>query len=441
MTDSELNLTNSLSFTAIDKHFYTGKYNQQEKIFDILCDHVTQNGTKEPVYYGMYTGKVAKKDKKAFLDDILSIEGCKQLNHNVSSNKSYNYIEQFKRRAHTTCQLLFPKGHVILSVQNSGKFSMEISIINEDIVIELSKICKKYALPYEEHKFAHVIVTDCRGGLTISDIGVPGKELIKNNYSTSAVKSFQKIIEDLRSSDPCGRISVLHGAPGTGKTYYIRGIIEAVNKGLFIIVPPDLIPNLSGPNVLPLLLRIKNDYPNDPMIFILEDADSVLCPRGMDNMSHISGLLNFGDGILGCSLDTRIIATTNADKFDIDKAIKRSGRISQIVEFDALPYNQAAEIFTSLSGIDDLDKVSEYLDDRKITLSDIYAKAKPFKSSDKGKKSDPDEQGGEGRLKEGSLDKLSVKANTLKAISWQQPMSRQPSGVNEEAEDSEIDDV
>jgi hypothetical protein len=56
---------------------------------------------------------------------------------------------------------------------------------------------------------------------------------------------------------------------------------------------------------------------NCPILFIIEDADDCLVPRGSGNVSTISSLLNYTDGIFGSMLDLRIIATTNAEKMEI----------------------------------------------------------------------------------------------------------------------------
>ena len=87
-----------------------------------------------------------------------------------------------------------------------------------------------------------------------------------------------------------------------------------------------------------------------PVVFILEDGDNVLTPRGKENLSLISTLLNFTSGILGSMLDIRAIATTNSPTKDIDPALMRPGRLSAHVTVGPLSTEQAIKIFKRLTG-------------------------------------------------------------------------------------------
>ena len=129
-------------------------------------------------------------------------------------------------------------------------------------------------------------------------------------------------------------------------TYMVRGVLMDVPKAMFVIVPPTMVSSIGGPELLPLLLRTKEDYgKKGPVILILEDADDCLAPRGSDNMSQISSLLNLGDGIFGSLFDIRILATTNAKAKDIDRAITRDMRLSKRMSIQPLPYKDANVIY------------------------------------------------------------------------------------------------
>jgi SpoVK/Ycf46/Vps4 family AAA+-type ATPase len=83
---------------------------------------------------------------------------------------------------------------------------------------------------------------------------------------------------------------------------------------------------------------------------ILEDADNILTPRGKDNLSLISTLLNMTSGILGSMLDIRAVATTNSPTKDIDPALMRPGRLSSHVTVGELDKEKAASVFKRLTG-------------------------------------------------------------------------------------------
>jgi SpoVK/Ycf46/Vps4 family AAA+-type ATPase len=118
---------------------------------------------------------------------------------------------------------------------------------------------------------------------------------------------------------------------------------------MFVIVPPNMIASMGGPELLPLLLKTKEDYgKKGPIVLILEDADQCLAPRHETDPSSISTILNLGDGIFGSLFDMRIIATTNAKAKEIDTAIVRDMRLSKRITVDHLPYELADKIYKRL---------------------------------------------------------------------------------------------
>ena len=59
-------------------------------------------------------------------------------------------------------------------------------------------------------------------------------------------------------------------------------------------------------------------------------------------------LLNLTDGLLGESLGIQIIATFNTDVKNIDKALLRKGRLSQIYEFKPLSMDRVNRLLNKL---------------------------------------------------------------------------------------------
>lgn len=81
-----------------------------------------------------------------------------------------------------------------------------------------------------------------------------------------------------------------------------------------------------------------------PLVLIIEDADTMLLPRETDNIAEVSTLLNLTDGLIGQSLDIRVVLTTNAGVFKLDKALTRPGRLCRAIEFPLLDLNHARKI-------------------------------------------------------------------------------------------------
>jgi hypothetical protein len=211
-------------------------------------------------------------------------------------------------------------------------------------------------------------------GYHIRRVGVAGSPLERGNYSREVLAAYDHIVEDLNTDSPCGRLVVLAGEPGTGKTYLVRSLLACNPRAAFILVPPHLIASMSGPELLPTLISAKDEM-SGPIALVIEDADQCLVPRDKtgnirdSNMNAISSLLNLGDGILGSILDVRIIATTNAHEIQFDDAIMRDGRLCKHAHVGLLPAAVAAQALTRLTG-------KKLAFSKDVPLATVYKKAR-----------------------------------------------------------------
>ncbi len=185
------------------------------------------------------------------------------------------------------------------------------------------------------------------GGLSLRSIGDINHTLVESNYNPKAIEGYNHITECLGSEDPCGRLILLQGPPGVGKSYMIRSLVSSI-KSTFIVVGSDMISSLTGPAILPVIMGCVNSEEKKPITFILEDADIALAHRKKGDVSHLSGLLNLGDGLLGELLDIRILATTNAEMLDLDPAITRPGRMCQHISLKPFSGKEAAALYNSM---------------------------------------------------------------------------------------------
>lgn len=215
-------------------------------------------------------------------------------------------------------------------------------------------------------------LTKTSDGLDLVSLGKASNELERGNYEDRVLADYDHVISDFKSTDPCGRLVLLNGPPGTGKTYLIKGLLSSVQNALFILVPPNLVGQFSNPEFIPSLLDLKNHQSGKrgPTIMLIEDADDILVPRGGDNMDSISGCLNLTDGIMGHLIDLRIVASTNAKKRTIDDALLRPGRMCKQIEVGHLSNKTALSVFKRLTGRD------VEFDQRNYTLAEVYAKAR-----------------------------------------------------------------
>lgn len=212
----------------------------------------------------------------------------------------------------------------------------------------IDKFAVRRETPKEEFQKEVYTLMATAAGYKIGQLGRIGRKFIPDNYPPDIRESFNKLVENIRAENPFGRLSILTGAPGTGKTFFIKGLIEEFKKVKFIMVDPGIMTNISGPNLISTFLEEAN--PDYPIVLCIEDADSCLVGRMQDNMSYISSLLNLTDGIYGESLNIHVIASTNQKKVEIDPALARPGRMHQMIEFRKLNKEEAENIYKRETG-------------------------------------------------------------------------------------------
>jgi hypothetical protein len=148
-----------------------------------------------------------------------------------------------------------------------------------------------------------------------------------------------KLMKCLKESDK--GIAFLHGEPGTGKTTYIRYLINQVQKKV-IFLPPYLTDFISSPEFIPFVA----EHPKS--VWIIEDAESVVMKRQAGSSQGISNILNISDGILGDCFKCQIVATFNTARAQIDEALLRKGRLIVEHQFGKLDVPHSQKLLDSL---------------------------------------------------------------------------------------------
>ncbi len=266
------------------------------------------------------------------------------------------YLEDFSKKGgrliHKTVgesgdNLIFMWEDGLLDLQINGTYvTVKAMSQREELVRDLIAYFKEQWAEVERTGHIYAI-TKYGPNLNLSSLGNAGIPLVAGNYTPKVMEDYKHVIKDLQSEVPSGRITVMRGAPGTGKTHLIRAMLLEVTDALFVLVNPDMIVDLAGPELLPLLLSYRGGR-EGPIVLVLEDADRCLVKRAADNISSIQSLLNMGDGILGSMLDLRIIATTNAKKLELEEALTRKGRISKDMEVGPLDAATAHGVYGRL---------------------------------------------------------------------------------------------
>lgn len=179
------------------------------------------------------------------------------------------------------------------------------------------------------------------GGFEIEAMEIKKPEWsIDDNYNEDFLPVHEVIVQRLQQKQDKG-IVLLHGAPGTGKTSYIRHLIGTVDKK-FIFLPPAMAGALTDPG----LISILTENPNS--IFVIEDAENILVGRDSNRNSPVSTLLNISDGLLADCLNIQIICSFNTDLSKVDNALLRKGRLIAKYDFQALSPAKAQQLSDKL---------------------------------------------------------------------------------------------
>jgi len=195
---------------------------------------------------------------------------------------------------------------------------------------------------------------------------LPADVDINANYGIEFEKINSTITEKLGKKT--FGLYVLHGAPGTGKSTYIKWLANSIDKK-FIYIPEFMAGMINDPAVMQLFM----EYPNS--VIVLEDAEKLILNRDNDSNSSMTSLiLNLTDGIMADIMKLSIIVTYNTKSENIDKALLRKGRLQYIHEFKPLSKNDTINLMSThgitKKQIDELQKKDLIKDE--MTLADIY---------------------------------------------------------------------
>ena len=258
--------------------------------------------------------------------------------------------------AHRWDELIFQYGrHAFVCADDSRLFSYAASL--SEAQSQADEFTKRFGTVSESSCSA-------RGGsfqlITVGTMGPSGTESVSLDASTVLSDEqldlhfrdgFANWHRDFGRKLSCSSygLTIFEGAPGTGKTSYLRHLMGALKEShRFYFIPTSTMGVLSDPSFIEFWSRQRRVHANRKFVVILEDSDVALMTRASDNREHVSALLNLTDGMLGDFLRLQIICTINCTTADIDPALLRPGRLLQHRVFTRLSPCEAAHLAKAL---------------------------------------------------------------------------------------------
>lgn len=139
-------------------------------------------------------------------------------------------------------------------------------------------------------------------------------------------------------------LTVLTGAPGTGKTTLLRSLAQwLAGTHVFYFMPAARFAAVESGEIVTFWIN-ESRTSKLKKVLILEDAESVLLRRGDDNREKVATLLNLTDGMLGDALGLHVVCTLNSELADLDPALLRPGRLVAHRDFELLTADEAIHL-------------------------------------------------------------------------------------------------
>lgn len=252
--------------------------------------------------YGIYASKNVWKDFTQKLSDMRSVQ--------TQSDSGYFFADEalcyLYYNIHSTHVSITTVGSTEFLEQMYNQFESEFDFVTNQIEWIYSSDGKSIEIPLQHDRMP---MAEMYPFLEGQDLGEYYDNFMDSNAS----------------------ILLLIGPPGTGKTTFIRGLLQHTNSSALVSYDA---------NILEKDYVFADFIEGDKSVLVLEDADMFLKSRKEGNtMMH--KFLNVGDGLV-TTRNKKLVFSTNLPSIsDIDPALVRPGRCYDILHFGELNQTEA----------------------------------------------------------------------------------------------------
>lgn len=196
---------------------------------------------------------------------------------------------------------------------------------------------------------------------------------VRENYAAGAVEHLDRLMALTPADLLGGRLALLHGPAGTGKTTAVRALAQSWRSWCrtdYVIDPERFFGEADY--MIEVLLSTAPDaegvidhrfsgddlFAKDPdddeepvlaprqkwRLIVVEDAEEFIAPDAKERIGQaLARLLNVGDGLVGQGLQVLVLLTTNAPLGKLHPAITRPGRTFASIDVPKLSRTEADE--------------------------------------------------------------------------------------------------